>query len=242
MKPGERPCPSWLVNADVLSRSASASPLSCRAMQEEPHPDEEVVDKPLHRRLLVIVPALVLLGLIVFGALTRVEPRTAAGGSAPEFELPLLDGSGTLSSEDLKGSPVVFNFFASWCFPCREEAPALQRLATEYADEGVRVVGVNVQGGLPPTLLDSEVGAREFVEEFGITYPVVADKDGSLAKDLMDFYGLPQTFFVDHEWLFAGSSAGEKVNERQGAVVLGAISEGELRRTIEALVADAQEA
>jgi cytochrome c biogenesis protein CcmG, thiol:disulfide interchange protein DsbE len=207
----------------------------------EEEPEEEVVDKPLHRRLLVIVPALVLVGLIAFGALTRVEPRTGAGRTAPEFELPLLDGSGTLSSDDLKGSPVVFNFFASWCFPCREEAPALQRIADEYADEGVQVVGVNVQGGLPPTLLDSEIGAREFVQEFGITYPVVADKQGTLAKDLMDFYGLPQTFFVDHEWRFAGSSSGEKVDERQGAVVLGAISEEELQRTIEALVAESRE-
>jgi cytochrome c biogenesis protein CcmG, thiol:disulfide interchange protein DsbE len=214
-------------------------------MEEEARPEEEpekeVVDKPLHRRLLVIVPALVLVGLIAFGALTRVEPRTGAGRTAPEFELPLLDGSGTLSSDDLKGSPVVFNFFASWCFPCREEAPALQRIADEYADEGVQVVGVNVQGGLPPTLLDSEIGAREFVQEFGITYPVVADKQGTLAKDLMDFYGLPQTFFVDHEWRFAGSSSGEKVDERQGAVVLGAISEEELQRTIEALVAESRE-
>jgi cytochrome c biogenesis protein CcmG, thiol:disulfide interchange protein DsbE len=207
----------------------------------EDEPEEEVVDKPLHRRLLVIVPALVLVGLIAFGALTRVEPRSGAGRTAPEFELPLLDGSGTLSSDDLKGSPVVFNFFASWCFPCREEAPALQRIADEYADEGVQVVGVNVQGGLPPTLLDSEIGAREFVQEFGITYPVVADKQGTLAKDLMDFYGLPQTFFVDHEWRFAGSSSGEKVDERQGAVVLGAISEEELQRTIEALVAESRE-
>jgi cytochrome c biogenesis protein CcmG, thiol:disulfide interchange protein DsbE len=207
----------------------------------EEEPEEEVVDKPLHRRLLVIVPALVLVGLIAFGALTRVEPRTGAGRTAPEFELPLLDGSGTLSSDDLKGSPVVFNFFASWCFPCREEAPALQRIADEYADEGVQVVGVNVQGGLPPTLLDSEIGAREFVQEFGITYPVMADKQGTLAKDLMDFYGLPQTFFVDHEWRFAGSSSGEKVDERQGAVVLGAISEEELQRTIEALVAESRE-
>jgi cytochrome c biogenesis protein CcmG, thiol:disulfide interchange protein DsbE len=207
----------------------------------EEEPEEQVLDKPVHRRLLVIVPALILVGLIAFGALTQVEPRTAEGGTAPEFELPLLDGSGTLSSDDLKGSPVVFNFFASWCFPCREEAPALQRFAKRYSDQGLQVVGVNVQGGLPPTLLDSELGAREFVEEFGITYPVVADKEGTLAKDLMDFYGLPQTFFVDHEWRFAGSSSGEKVEDRQGAVVLGAISEEELQRTIEDLVAGSRE-
>lgn len=198
--------------------------------------EEEVVDRPLQRRLLVLVPALVLIGLIGYGALTQVEPKTAEGNRAPEFELPLLDGSGTLSSDELEGAPVVINFFASWCFPCREEAPHLERLSREYADEGVRFVGVNVQGGLPPTLLDSEVGAREFVEEFDITYPVVADEEGVLAKELMDFYGLPQTFFIDEDWVFAGSSSGERVSNEDGAVVLGAISAETLERTIQDLI------
>jgi cytochrome c biogenesis protein CcmG/thiol:disulfide interchange protein DsbE len=198
--------------------------------------DEEVVDRPLQRRLLVLVPALVLIGLIAYGVFTQVEPRTAAGTTAPEFELPLLDGSGTLSSDELKGSPVVINFFASWCFPCREEAPDLERLSREYADSGVRFVGVNVQGGLPPTLLDSEEGARQFVEEFDITYPVVADKEGVLAKQLMDFYGLPQTFFIDHRWNFAGASSEERVANEDGAVVLGAISADELERTVRDLI------
>ncbi len=198
--------------------------------------EEEVVDRPLQRRLLGLVPALVLIGLIAYGLATEVDPRTAEGKTAPEFDLPLLDGSGSLSSDDLKGSPVVINFFASWCFPCREEAPDLERLSREYADEGVRFVGVNVQGGLPATLLDSEKGAREFVEEFDITYPVVADKEGALAKQLMDFYGLPQTFFIDDRWVFAGSSSGERVANEDGAVVLGAISADELERTVQDLI------
>lgn len=198
--------------------------------------DQEQQDRPLHRRLLVIVPALVLIGLIVYGVSTQVEPKVAEGAAAPEFELPLLDGSGTLSSHDLRGSVVVVNFFASWCFPCREEAPVLERLSREYADEDVRFVGVNIQGGLPPMLLDSQRGAEEFVEEFGITYPVVVDNDGELAKALMDFYGLPQTFFIDHEWLFAGSDAGEQVDEREGVAVLGAISRETLEEEIETLV------
>jgi cytochrome c biogenesis protein CcmG/thiol:disulfide interchange protein DsbE len=202
--------------------------------------DEEVVDRPLQRRLLVLVPALVLIGLIAYGLTTQAEPRTAGGNDAPEFELPLLDGSGTLSSDDLKGSPVVINFFASWCFPCREEAPDLERLSTEYADEGVRFVGVNVQGGLPPGLLDSKEGALAFVEEFGITYPVVADNEGVLAKQLMDFYGLPQTFFIDDRWIFAGSRSGDRVANEEGAVVLGAISADALERAIQDLLAKAE--
>ena len=212
------------------------SRLILNGMMAEEELDEEVVDRPLQRRLLVLVPALVLIGLIAYGLSTQADPRTAEGKAAPEFELPLLDGSGTLSSDELKGSPVVINFFASWCFPCREEAPDLERLSREYADEGVRFIGVNVQGGLPPTLLDSEQGAREFVDEFDITYPVVADKEGVLAKQLMDFYGLPQTFFIDDRWIFAGSSAGERVANDNGAVVLGAISADVLERTVQDLI------
>ena len=202
--------------------------------------EEEPQERALHRRLLVIVPALVLVGLIVYGVTTRVEPKVAEGGAAPEFDLPLLDGAGTLSSDDLRGSPVVINFFASWCLPCREEAPVLERLSRDYADEGVRVVGVNVQGGLPSTLLDSQKGAEEFVDEFGITYPVVVDEDGKLAKALMDFYGLPQTFFVDHEWVFAGAGAGDRIEDRGGAAVLGAISPKTLEREVKALVEEAR--
>lgn len=209
-------------------------------VSEDVEPAEQV-DRPWHRRLTVVVPALVLLGLIAYGALTRVEPKVVTGGRAPEFDLPLLDGSGTLSSDDLEGSPVVINFFASWCFPCREEAPDLEELSREYADEGVRFVGVNVQGGLPPMLLDSTEAALDFVEEYDVTYPTVVDPDGELAKELMDFYGLPQTFFVDHEWVFAGEGSGRQVDERNGAAVLGAISKEKLRREIEAMLEKAAE-
>lgn len=202
--------------------------------------EEEPQDRPLHRRLLALVPALVLIGLIVYGVTTRAEPKVAIGGTAPDFELPLLEGSGTLTSDDLRGKPVVVNFFASWCFPCREEAPDLQRLSERYRDQ-VTFLGVNVQGGLPPGLLDSTKGARQFVEEYGITYPVVVDPDGELAKDLMDFYGLPQTFFIDHEWVFAGAQAGDRVQgDSSDAVVLGPVSAERLEAEIEALLERAE--
>lgn len=218
----------------------NATILAPMTESEEVEPAEQL-DRPWHSRLTVVVPALVLLGLIVYGALTRVEPKVVAGGRAPEFELPLLDGSGALSSEDLEGSPVVINFFASWCFPCREEAPDLEALSREYADDGVRFVGVNVQGGLPPMLLDSNEAALDFVEEYDITYPTVVDPDGELAKELMDFYGLPQTFFIDDEWVFAGEGSGRQVDERNGAAVLGAISKEKLRREIDAMLEKAAE-
>ena len=201
--------------------------------------EEEPKDRPIHRRLLIAVPALVLIGLIAYGVTTTVEPKVTEGGPAPEFALPLLDGTGTLSDDDLRGTPVVINFFASWCLPCREGAALLVRLAERYEGE-VTFVGVNVQGGLPPTLLDSQQGAEEFVDDFGIDYPTVVDADGELAKSLMDYYGLPQTFFLDHEWNFAGTETGNRVQGREGAVVYGAVSADRLQRQIEELIERAE--
>lgn len=235
-RPGHGRCPRRAVAIVPGRARARHYPQGMVPSEEQ---EGEVVDRPAQRRLLVIVPAVVLIALIAYGLSTQVEPRTAEGKPAPEFELPLLDGSGTLSSEELEGSPVVINFFASWCFPCREEAPDLQRLSQKYEGR-VHFLGVNVQGGLPSTLLDSERGAQEFVKEFGITYPVVADKEGTLAKQLMDFYGLPQTFFIDDRWNFAGSSSGERVSSEDGAVVLGAISPEVLERTVQDLLQAAE--
>jgi thiol-disulfide isomerase/thioredoxin len=146
----------------------------------------------------------------------------------PEFELGLLSG-GTLSSADLEGSPVVLNVWASWCTPCREEAPVFERLWREYEDEGVRFVGVNTQ--------DTEEGALDFVKDFGMTYPVVFDREQELVEQL-DLVGLPQTFFLDSDYEFEASSSQEQVGTGRGTVVLGAMGEKELRDRIEGLLED----
>ncbi len=192
--------------------------------------EEEPADRPIHRRLLVAVPALVLVGLIAYGTLTRVEPPGAAGTDAPAFELPTLDGS-TLSSEDLEGQPVVLNFFASWCVPCREEAPLLEKLWREHRDDGIRFVGVNVQ--------DNELGAAAFVKEFGISYPVVLDPGDELGSQL-DVVGLPQTFFIDDEGRFLATETGPRLGESRDTVVLGAISEATLRAKVNELLERAE--
>jgi cytochrome c biogenesis protein CcmG/thiol:disulfide interchange protein DsbE len=178
----------------------------------------------IQRVLIVTIPALVLVGTIAYGLLTGAEPKTQAGDRLPSFELPLVGGSGTLSSDDLAGSPVVLNFWASWCGPCKEEAPVLERAWNDYQRSGVRFVGVVAR--------DSEEGAAEFIAARGITYPNVIDLDEQLWPKLFDFFGLPRTYFIDRDGKIAAAETGPQISSE----VLGPISDEELRAGIERLL------
>ncbi len=182
------------------------------------------------RIALVLVPAVGFVALLWIG-LQRADPDVTAESRAPAFELPRLEG-GSLSSSELEGRPVVINFWASWCIPCREEAPLLERTWREYKDDGVVIVGINIK--------DSVTAAKEFIDEFDITYPIVRDESGELER-AFGLTGLPETFFIDHEWKFIGSASGSEVGARQGIVVLGAISEEQLVTNIEILLRRAAE-
>ena len=162
----------------------------------------------------MFVPAAAFIALLAYGVFTAAPSKVEPGDEIPDFELPLLDGSGTISKEDLLGSPVVINFFASWCFPCREEAPLLRAAAEKYESEGVRFVGVDIR--------DARSRAELFVDEFDLGFPIVRDERLELATEL-GVFGIPETFFIDHEGKFVGVVAGARQSEDRGTVVLGAI-------------------
>lgn len=107
---------------------------------------------------------------------------------APDFTMPDLDSGEPISLTAFRGKVVVLNVWASWCLPCREEAPALQAAWEAYRNRGVQILGSNYQ--------DDRDAALGFVREFGITYPSVFDPSGRLAVDYA-YVGLPSTFVID---------------------------------------------
>jgi peroxiredoxin len=122
---------------------------------------------------------------------------------APDFALKLLDGS-SFPLQDHKGHAVVVNFFASWCVPCKEEAPALESVFQDYRDKDVQIVGVAVQ--------DTESKARAFVEEHGLTFPTGLDAAGKI-KQAYRVFGVPTTYFIDREGRITYTHAGAVTTE-----------------------------
>jgi len=146
--------------------------------------------------LLASVLALLLVGLLVFGVLqtgsdSSIDQAVARGDhpQAHDAALPLLDGGAkrTLASYRKDGGYVVVNFFASWCAPCGEEAPLLDRLQRRLAGRGT-VVGVAWN--------DLTGDTRDFVRAHHIDFPVVRDVDGAFAK-AYGVKGMPETFVLD---------------------------------------------
>lgn len=107
---------------------------------------------------------------------------------APDFTLPSLNDAGPITMSAFRGKVVVLNFWASWCLPCRKEAPGLQGTWDRYRDRGMQFLGADER--------DDRAGAQSFVREFGLTYPSVFDPSGLLSAEYA-VPGLPVTFVID---------------------------------------------
>jgi peroxiredoxin len=127
--------------------------------------------------------------------LSIADYRARASGDrrpGPEFTAPAL-GGGEISSSELEGRVVVVNFWASWCGPCRLEAPDLEATWRAYEGRGVQFLGVNFR--------DDRYAARSFEDEFGLTYPSAFDPSGALAHKF-GVLALPSTFVISDEgWI-----------------------------------------
>lgn len=127
---------------------------------------------------------------------------TQVGQQAPDFTLPLLDGS-TISLSDLRGQVVLLNFWATWCEPCRIEMPEFE---TAYnTTEGFTILAVNMMEGSEPI--------TDYVDELGLTFRVVLDRDGSVTN-LYRVVAYPTTYIIDSEGIIRAFNAGP-VNARQ---------------------------
>ena len=120
------------------------------------------------------------------------------GRRAPDFSLPLLTG-GTFTLHSARGKPILLNFWASWCAPCREETPMLVRMHKMYGPRGVQFVGVDSE--------DQIADARRFVAQFGVDYPLV-HLDDDRVIDAYAIPGLPTTVFIGVDGIVVGKVVG----------------------------------
>ena len=179
-------------------------------------------DKPVPVRRGISLGSLALMAgvlalAIVFGAqLSRRNATRPTSGPAPDFALKLFNAS-EIKLSDYRGQVVLINFWASWCPPCRDEAPDLQALYEEYRLAGLTVIGINM-------LESSRQKALEFIDEFDITYPNGED----IGEKLTNLYRVdapPESFLID-----------QRGNVRR--FYIGAIRYDDVSRSIESLLAE----
>lgn len=169
------------------------------------------------RAFVATLAVLAVVGLLGFGLLSKGEDGVAVGDPVPDRVLPVLGGEGSGSIADYRGRWVLVNLWASWCPPCREEAPDLERFWRRYRDRGVTVLGIDVQ--------DNGDDALAFVREYGLTYPQLRSV-GDERSEAFGSTGVPESFLVDPRGRLALGWPGpvdERVlNERVVPIVRGA--------------------
>lgn len=142
-------------------------------------------------KLFPIVAAVIMLGLVaLFAAGLQLS---AAGqlqaGRAPDFTLTTFNGT-PYKLSSLRGKIVVLNIWASWCVPCKDEAPVLEAAWRAYKDKGVVILGADY--------VDTEPAALAFIKEFGITYPNGPDLGSNIYR-LFRARGVPETYIIDQQ-------------------------------------------
>jgi cytochrome c biogenesis protein CcmG, thiol:disulfide interchange protein DsbE len=165
------------------------------------------------------IPRLALLiGCAVFFALAPAKGRAqhdhpksqgvapVAGNPAISFELKSLEGK-PVALADFRGKPLVMNFFASWCDPCRDEMPLINELAFKGVKEGYRVLGIAVE--------DGRAAVTEFAKEAKLVFPIALDLNSTVKRSYRIF-GPPATFFIDGQGIIRDVVLGPITPERAG--------------------------
>ena len=171
----------------------------------------------------LLLPVILLLGLFAAGTAHHqrdlaVSVALARGDTppAPPLTLPALTGP-PVALAGLRGHPVILNFWASWCVPCREEAPRLEGIWKQYSGRGLIVLGVDTR--------DLEAPGRAFLTEYRITYPNVRDPDGTVARQF-GTTGVPETFFISADGRIRGKFTGEQTDPASWQAAVAALLAG----------------
>ncbi len=137
------------------------------------------------------------------GAADRQEPAALLGKPAPDFKLALLDG-GEVELSALKGKNVVLlDFWATWCGPCRQVMPALDKVSKDYASKGVRYLAVNLR--------EDPAKIRAYLKQAGLKIEVPLDKDGKVAESY-HVRGIPTMVIVDKQGIVREAHVGASAN------------------------------
>lgn len=176
------------------------------ATEALPEAEPERPPRPAWRRASVIAAAAVIVALVIallssisFGTAEEPEAAPPVGGldredvgargddPAPDFDVPILGEGHFILAEHLAtdGRPIFMNLWASWCFPCREEMPAIDAAAVRHP--GVHFIGVAVQDELEP--------AESFIDEIGVSYMIAFDRDGVVDRSYNPL-GLPASYII----------------------------------------------
>ena len=149
---------------------------------------------PTSRKIIMIVGMALLVGLIAIFAINMqtFESVDLQSRPAPDFTLALYERYGTqpVALADLRGQPVVVNFWASWCTECYREAALLEEAYKDYKDQGVVFLGV--------AHLDTEKDALAYLDQYGVTYPSGPDLGDKISHDY-GITGVPETFLIDRQ-------------------------------------------
>jgi len=143
----------------------------------------------MNKLLTAILVTIVTTGLLIIGCTAGSEPTATVGKAAPDFELQNLDGQ-SISLSDLKGKPVLVNFWATWCTPCVSEMPYIQEIHEDWSDRGLMVLAINMG--------ESSSKVEQFLQKHNLSLPVLLDTKQVVARR----YGIraiPTTFFIDKD-------------------------------------------
>ncbi|RKD25664.1 thiol-disulfide oxidoreductase [Ammoniphilus oxalaticus] len=145
------------------------------------------------------------IGVAIFNAFIKDTTVVKTGEPAPDFVLPMLDGE-TFQLSDYKGQGVVLNFWGSWCDPCEDEMPDLNRAYEAYKERGVTVIALNI--GEP------EVVVKPFRDQYQLDFPILMDRKKEISNNVYKIGPIPTTYFIDQHGTVQKKIVGGPMSEQ----------------------------